>query len=43
VRLLRASELGAGYEHAFTEWDESGAAAEWDRTAADGLRADAAG
>ena len=43
VRLLRASELGAAYEDAFTEWDETGAAREWAATAADGLRSDAAG
>jgi Arc/MetJ-type ribon-helix-helix transcriptional regulator len=42
VRLLRAAELGAAYEDAFTEWEESGAAADWDQTAADGLRTDAA-
>jgi Arc/MetJ-type ribon-helix-helix transcriptional regulator len=37
VRLLRASGLGAAYEDAWAEWDESGAEAEWDATAADGL------
>ena len=42
VRLLRASELGAAYEDAFAEWDESGAARDWAATAADGLRVDAA-
>jgi len=41
VRLLRAAELGAAYEDAFVEWDETGAGADWDVTAADGLGADA--
>ena len=42
VRLLRAAELGAAYEDAFSEWEEAGAAADWDLTAADGLGTDAA-
>jgi Arc/MetJ-type ribon-helix-helix transcriptional regulator len=37
VRLLRASELGADYESAWAEWDESGEATEWEPTAGDGL------
>jgi Arc/MetJ-type ribon-helix-helix transcriptional regulator len=37
VRLLKASELGASYEEAWTEWEESGEAAAWEVTAADGL------
>jgi Arc/MetJ-type ribon-helix-helix transcriptional regulator len=41
VRLLRATELGPAYEDAFAAWEESGAASDWDITAADGLRADA--
>lgn len=42
VRLLRAAELGAAYEEAFAEWDATGAAREWEATAADGLSSDAA-
>jgi Arc/MetJ-type ribon-helix-helix transcriptional regulator len=42
VRLLRAAELGAAYEDAFVEWEQSGAAADWDLTAAAGLATDAA-
>ena len=42
VRLLRAAELGAAYEHAFTDWDANGDAAAWEPTAADGLGTDAA-
>ncbi len=37
VRLLRAAELGADYESAWEEWDRSGEAEAWDRTASDGL------
>lgn len=37
VRLLKASGLGAAYEDAWAEWDNSGAEAGWDATAADGL------
>jgi len=37
VRLLRASGLGAEYEHAWEEWAESGEADLWDATAGDGL------
>ena len=36
VRLLRANELGAAYEGAWSDWTESGDAALWDPTAADG-------
>jgi Arc/MetJ-type ribon-helix-helix transcriptional regulator len=43
VRLLRAAELGPAYEDAFTEWEQTGAAGEWESTTADGLRPDAAG
>ena len=42
VRLLRGVQLGAAYEDAFAEWDDSGDAAAWDVTAADGLGTDAA-
>lgn len=38
VRLLRASELGAAYEDAWTDWDVSGEQSLWDPTAADGQR-----
>ena len=41
VRLLRGAELGAAYEQAFVEWDQTGAAAEWDITVSDGVSADA--
>ena len=37
VRLLRASELGAAYEDAWTEWAESEDAALWEPATADGL------
>ena len=37
VRLLRASELGAAYENAWTEWAESGETELWDAATADGL------
>ena len=42
VRLLRAAELGPAYEEAFAEWDQTGAAADWETAAGDGLRPDAA-
>ena len=42
VRLLRGAELGPAYEDAFGEWEETGAAADWELTAADGLDANAA-
>lgn len=37
VRLLRASELGAAYEDAWTEWAGSEDAELWDAATADGL------
>jgi len=42
VRLLKGAELGAAYEDAFAEWDESGGAAGWEATVVDGLGSDAA-
>lgn len=41
VRLLRAAELGAEYQDAFTEWEQTAEAAAWDVTAGDGLGTDA--
>lgn len=38
VRLLRAAELAAEYEAAFTEWTDSPDARLWDQTIADGLQ-----
>jgi antitoxin MazE9 len=43
VRLLRAIELGPAYEDAFSHWEQSRAGEDWEITAADGLRSDAAG
>lgn len=37
VRLLRASELGAAYEDAWSDWADGEDAAVWDAAAADGL------
>lgn len=37
VRLLRASELGAAYEDAWTDWADDGDEAAWSSTAHDGL------
>ena len=37
VRALRATELTAAYEHAFTEWEASDDAAVWERAAPDSL------
>lgn len=37
VSLLRASELGGGYEAAWTEWADSAEAKLWESTTADGL------
>ena len=37
VRLLRASELGAAYEDAWTDWADGGDASAWDVAAADGF------
>ena len=36
VRLLRASELGAAYEDAWTSWEASDDSILWDATAGDG-------
>ena len=36
VRLLRASELGAAYEDAWTTWEVSDDSTLWDATAGDG-------
>ncbi|MGB3410699.1 MAG: ribbon-helix-helix domain-containing protein [Microthrixaceae bacterium] len=37
VRLLRASELGAAYEEAWSDWAQSEDAAVWEAATADGL------
>ena len=37
VGLLRASELGSAYEDAWLEWDDGGAATEWDVVVGDGF------
>ncbi len=37
VRLLRASELGAAYEDAWTDWADSEEAELWEAATADGL------
>lgn len=37
VRLLRASELGAAYEDAWTDWVKSEDAKLWEAATADGL------
>jgi Arc/MetJ-type ribon-helix-helix transcriptional regulator len=37
VRLLRASELGAAYEEAWTEWADGDDTHVWEATTADGL------
>jgi Arc/MetJ-type ribon-helix-helix transcriptional regulator len=37
VRLLRASELGASYEDAWSEWAAGDESDEWEAVAADGL------
>ena len=42
VRLLRAAELGPAYEEAFADWEQTGAAGDWENTVGDGLRSDAA-
>jgi Arc/MetJ-type ribon-helix-helix transcriptional regulator len=39
VRLLRAAELGAGYESAWDEWEKSADSQEWERTTSDELTA----
>jgi Arc/MetJ-type ribon-helix-helix transcriptional regulator len=38
VRLLRASELGADYEQAWSDWADSIDQDLWDRATDDGLR-----
>ncbi|QJU54834.1 ribbon-helix-helix domain-containing protein [Herbiconiux sp. KACC 21604] len=37
IRVLRESRLADAYAEAFGEWDDSGDAALWESTAADGL------
>jgi Arc/MetJ-type ribon-helix-helix transcriptional regulator len=37
VRLLRASELGAAYEDAWSEWSSREDAVLWDSASADGV------
>lgn len=37
IELLRAAQLEAEYTEAFEEWDASGEAALWERTAGDGI------
>jgi Arc/MetJ-type ribon-helix-helix transcriptional regulator len=37
VRLLKAAGLGAAYEDAWDEWDESGDASLWEASVEDGL------
>ena len=37
VRLLRASELGAAYEDAWTDWGESEDSELWEAATADGV------
>lgn len=39
VRLLRASELGADYSEAWSEWAASGDADAWDAVTGDGVGA----
>jgi Arc/MetJ-type ribon-helix-helix transcriptional regulator len=43
VRVLRGVELGAQYEEAFAEWENSGDAQSWESTIHDGLASDAEG
>jgi len=38
VRLLKASDLGDAYEHAWQEWEAAGEADAWETTTSDGLR-----
>jgi Arc/MetJ-type ribon-helix-helix transcriptional regulator len=38
VRLLRAAELGAAYEDAWSEWEAEGESDAWEATAADGIQ-----
>ena len=42
VRLLRGAQLGAAYEEAFVEWEQTGEADAWETAVGDGLGADAA-
>jgi antitoxin MazE9 len=42
VRLLRGAQLGAAYEEAFVEWEQTGEAEAWETAVGDGLAADAA-
>lgn len=37
VRLLRGAELAPAYEEAFSSWDESEDAADWNVTAGDNI------
>ena len=37
VRLLRGVELAPAYEDAFTSWDASEEAGDWDATVSDGV------
>lgn len=37
VRLLKASELGASYEDAWAEWEDSEEAPPWEAAVGDGL------
>jgi len=37
VRLLRVAELDAAYASAWDEWESTGAAADWDAAAGDGI------
>lgn len=37
VRLLRASELGPAYEHAWAEWDDGVDSELWDAAVGDGV------
>lgn len=37
VRLLRVSELGAAYEDAWNEWQDSGESHDWGAAVGDGL------
>ncbi|HZT67182.1 MAG TPA: ribbon-helix-helix domain-containing protein [Acidimicrobiales bacterium] len=41
VRLLRGTELGAAYEDAFAEWEDTGEADAWEVTSSDGVDSDA--
>ena len=38
VRLLKASQLGAAYEDAWSEWNDAGEGETWDHAVGDGLR-----